>query len=226
MSTVATPTSSLETTVLVSWKTSVAFGVLTALAAALFLGVPQNGEATLRLSPSGDAMQLPDLTVNALTANIVCLVLAAVITIASAALTRAGRRTSLWFVVLFAALLLFGFLVWAAAAGTQSNTIPVPGLLAGALSLSVPLVFGALTGVIGERVGVVNIAIEGQLLAGAFTSAIIASVTGSPWVGVLAAMLAGMLVASVLAVFAIRYFVDQVIVGVVLNVLAQHAAAL
>ncbi len=58
-----------------------------------------------------------------------------------------------------------------------------------------PLVFGALGGVLGERAGVVNIAIDGQLLAGAFAAAIVGSVTGSPWAGVLGAMLAGALVA-------------------------------
>ena len=93
------------------------------------------------------------------------------------------------------------------------------GLMFGSLSLAVPLIFGSLAGVIGERAGVVNIAIEGQLLAGAFTAAIVASVTGQPLLGLVAAMVAGMLVGMVLAAFAIKYFVDQVIVGVVLNVL-------
>jgi simple sugar transport system permease protein len=83
----------------------------------------------------------------------------------------------------------------------------------------VPLIYGALGGVIGERAGVVNIAIEGQLLAGAFTAAVISSITKQPFLGLLAAMVAGVLVAAVLAAFAIRYLVDQVIVGVVLNVL-------
>ena len=93
------------------------------------------------------------------------------------------------------------------------------GLLAGALALAVPLVFGALGGVLGERVGVVNIAIDGQLLAGAFAAALVGSLLGSAWAGLIGAMLAGALVGLVLGVFAISYFVDQVIVGVVLNVL-------
>ena len=65
----------------------------------------------------------------------------------------------------------------------------------------------------------VNIAIEAQLLAGAFTAAIAGSLTDSPVVGLLAAMAAGMLVALLLGVFTINYRVDQIIVGVVLNVL-------
>src|SRR5699024_9038320 len=98
-------------------------------------------------------------------------------------------------------------------------TLPVVGLLAGSLALATPLTFGALSGAMGERAGVINIAIEAQLLAGAFSAAVVSSITGSPWAGLVAAMVAGVLVALVLALFAITYFVDQVIVGVVLNVL-------
>ena len=105
--------------------------------------------------------------------------------------------------------------VWAAAGGL----VPVTGLLFGAVSLSVPLIFGALGGVIGERVGVVNVAIEGQFLFGAFSAALLASITHNPFVGLIGAMAGGVLVAFVLAAFSIKYLVDQVIVGVVLNVL-------
>ena len=87
------------------------------------------------------------------------------------------------------------------------------------MSLSIPLIFGALGGVIGERVGVVNVAIEGQFLVGAFSAALLASITGNPFVGLIGAMVGGVLVAFVLAAFSIKYLVDQVIVGVVLNVL-------
>jgi simple sugar transport system permease protein len=95
------------------------------------------------------------------------------------------------------------------------------GLLAGSLSLAVPLIFGALGGVIGERAGVVNVAIEGQFLLGAFTATVLGSLTKNPFVGLVGAMIGGVLVASVLAVFAIKYIVEQVIVGVVLNVLVS-----
>ena len=116
---------------------------------------------------------------------------------------------------LFAFSWMTGFLTWAAAGAT----IPVVGLLAGSVALAVPLVFGALGGVLGERSGVVNIAIDGQLLAGAFAAALIGSLLGSTWAGLAAAAFAGTLVALILGLFAITYFVDQVIVGVVLNVL-------
>ena len=70
-----------------------------------------------------------------------------------------------------------------------------------------------------ERVGIVNIAIEGQLLAGAFVSAIIASITKNLFFGLVGAVVAGTLVSFVLAALSIKYVVNQVIVGVVLNVL-------
>jgi general nucleoside transport system permease protein len=95
----------------------------------------------------------------------------------------------------------------------------VVGLLGGSLALAVPLVFGAMGGVLGERSGVVNIAIDGQLLAGAFAAALVGSVTGSIWGGMIGALVAGGLVALLLALFAVSYYVDQIIVGVVLNVL-------
>jgi general nucleoside transport system permease protein len=101
-------------------------------------------------------------------------------------------------------------------AGAQ---ISLTALMQGALALSVPLIFGALCGLLCERAGVINIAIEGQLLAGAFLSGVVASLTTSVWAGLIAAPIAGVLVAYVLAVFTIRYLVNQIIVGVVLNVL-------
>ncbi len=118
-------------------------------------------------------------------------------------------------VPLFGALWVVGFLVWVVA----GQRISLVGLLGGGLVLAVPLAFGALSGVVSERAGVVNIAIEGQLLAGAFLSAVVASATDNPYLGLVAAPVAGVLVGLVLALFAIRYLVDQIIVGVVLNVL-------
>ncbi|WP_442892726.1 ABC transporter permease [Agromyces sp. CCNWLW208] len=212
----------LDTTVVVSWKAPIAFAAVTVLLAILFIAAPHSGDATFRLSTGTDVIQLPELVLNGIVFTWISVAVLAAITIAAAALVRARRRVPLWLLVVFAVIALMAFLTWAAA-GARTPIIPMPGLLAGALSLSVPLIFGALCGVISERVGVINIAIEGQLLAGAFTSAVVASVIGQqflgPLVGLAAAAVAGVLVSFVLAAFAIKYFVDQVIVGVVLNVL-------
>ena len=111
--------------------------------------------------------------------------------------------------------ILMSFLSWAAA----GKFIPLTGLLQGALLLSVPLIFGSMAGVLSERSGVVNIAIEGQLLAGAFVSGVVASLTHSTFMGLVVAPFAGCLISTLLAVFAINFGIDQIILGFVLNVL-------
>ena len=122
----------------------------------------------------------------------------------------------MWFPLLFGIVFVFAFLTWSAAG---AGRMPVTALLAGALALSVPLIFGAMCGLVGERSGIINIAIEGQLLAGAFLAAVVASALQNPYAGLFAAPIAGALVAVVLTFFAVRYWVDQIIIGVVLNVL-------
>ncbi|WP_181312196.1 ABC transporter permease [Nocardioides campestrisoli] len=196
-------------------KAPVLFALLT-LGLALLVGLAtREGDTTFRLARGTDFVELPDVTVPAnLTAWLLVLVCAA-LTAVSVALTVRRRSTPLGLVVLFAVVWLLGFLTWAGAGAT----LPMVGLLAGSVALAVPLVFGALGGVLGERAGVVNIAIDGQLLAGAFAAALVASWLGSTWAGLGASMVAGLLVAAVLGLFAINYYVDQVIVGVVLNVL-------
>jgi general nucleoside transport system permease protein len=212
------PDAPLARTVVVSWKAPIAFAALTVFGAVLFLMVGHGVSTTFRISSDGDAIMLPEFTLDATVTGILCTVLLALMAIGSALLVRSKRTVPIWLMVLFALVFLVGFLTWAGS-GAKTNVIPLAGLLAGGISLSVPLIYGALCGVISERVGVVNIAIEGQLLAGAFTSAVVATATGNPFLGLIAAGVAGVLVSFVLAAFAIKYFVDQVIVGVVLNVL-------
>ncbi|MCG7427485.1 ABC transporter permease [Helcobacillus sp. ACRRO] len=116
----------------------------------------------------------------------------------------------------FGVLFAVAFLVWTVAA----QSLNIEFLLKATLGLAVPLVFGALSGVLSERAGVINIAIEGQLLFGAFGAAVVGSMTGSPWIGMLAAPLVALVMGALLALFAVGYHVQQIIVGVVLNVLA------
>ena len=85
--------------------------------------------------------------------------------------------------------------------------------------LAVPIILGAMSGVMSERVGITNIAIEGQLLTGAFMAAVVSSITDNFLFGIIAAMVTSSLVSMILAVFSIRFMAQQIIVGVVLNVL-------
>jgi simple sugar transport system permease protein len=92
-------------------------------------------------------------------------------------------------------------------------------LLLSAIRLSTPLLLAALGGLYSERSGVINIALEGLLLAGAFTAASVTWFTGSPWVGLAAAIAAGVLVALVHGVACIHFRADQVVSGTAINIL-------
>src|SRR6266545_4001506 len=112
--------------------------------------------------------------------------------------------------------LVLSFLCWQVA----GNEMPLGSTAQATVRAALPLVLGALCGVLCERSGVINVAIEGQLLTGAFAAALVGTVAASAWLGLVAAALGGVFIAALLAVLAIRYLVDQVVLGVVLNVLA------
>jgi general nucleoside transport system permease protein len=211
-----TPSGEAATEVILSWKPTIAFAAFTALAAVLFLALRRPADtSTFRLATETDFVALPDLLMPTYATGLVVVLALSALTVFTLARRLMGARSPLWVAIVFSVLFLIGFLAWASA----GHTVPIAGLLIGTVTLSVPLVFGAMSGVLSERVGVVNIAIEGQLLAGAFSSAFVASVTGNPYLGLLAASVAGVLVSLALATFALVYRVEQVIVGVVINVL-------
>ncbi|MCC7367943.1 MAG: ABC transporter permease [Chloroflexi bacterium] len=96
----------------------------------------------------------------------------------------------------------------------------VVALLAVSIVKSTPLVLGALSGVVCERSGVVNIAIEGMMLGAAFAGFAVGVYTGSPWLGVAAAMTTGALLALLHAILSVSFAVDQIISGTAINILA------
>jgi ABC-type uncharacterized transport system permease subunit len=98
--------------------------------------------------------------------------------------------------------------------------------LASTIRLSTPLLLAALGGLFSERSGVINIALEGLMLAGAFTAAAVTHYAGSPFVGLAAAIGAGIVVAGIHAVACIRFRADQVVTGTAINILMTGVPAL
>ena len=94
------------------------------------------------------------------------------------------------------------------------------------IRMATPLLLAALGGLFSERSGVINIALEGMLLAGAFSGATVTYYTGDPWIGLLAAIAAGVLIAAVHAVACIQFDADQVVSGTAINLLMLGAPTL
>ncbi len=175
------------------------------------------GDAIFALSLPGAGTQLPSLHAPA---ALTCYV-AGGISIALGllrAFVEVSRRTKRLTIAIVLLCFLIAVLCWSGSATT--TPLNVVSLLQGSIEASIPLILGALSGLLCERSGVINIAIEGQFLAGAFASAIVASAFGGLWLGLVAGSLAGGFIGLLLAVFAITFLVDQIILGVVLDVLA------
>lgn len=193
----------------------ITMGVLGAFALAVFGLLPKSGEpVTYSFVLGNEWIFVKEWIVNSKIGSL-GFALVSLLAVLLASLQFKARKTSRFATGFFGVTFLMSFLCWAAA----GKFIPFTGLLQGALLLSVPLIFGAMAGVLSERSGVINIAIEGQLLAGAFLSGVIASLTQNTWAGLLIAPFAGMAISWLLAVFAIKYGINQVVLGFVLNVL-------
>jgi simple sugar transport system permease protein len=87
------------------------------------------------------------------------------------------------------------------------------------LRLATPLIWASLGGMFSERSGVINIALEGIMLAGAFTAASVTYYAGNPWIGLAAGIVAGMVISSIHAVACIRFNANQVVSGMAINIL-------
>lgn len=95
------------------------------------------------------------------------------------------------------------------------------GLLAGAtLRIATPIAFAALGATFSERAGVINVGLEGMMLFGAFAGVLVSYISGNPWLGVLGAVIAGVLVAALLGVACITLGANQIVAGMAINILA------
>ena len=150
----------------------------------------------------------------------VVVIVGLVIAVVAAALAALNRiPAGAWTIVaslLVGASFLLGFLVWNYADQSSNIDYAMANPLPGMIKYGVPLVLGALAGCMCERSGVINIAIEGQFLVAAFFASVVASFAGAAEWGLLGGIAAGVALGAMLAVFALRYRVNQVVLGVVL----------
>jgi simple sugar transport system permease protein len=104
--------------------------------------------------------------------------------------------------------------------------VQLPVILASTIRLSVPLIFCCLAGLYAERSGVVDIGLEGKMLAAAFAAAVIASIAGSAWLGLVAAIAVAVVFSLIHGVSSISYRGNQIVSGVAINMLALGLTAL
>ena len=195
-----------------SRRTGAVLGTLGVVAAILFGLRAVDGPATFFLGET--TLTGAHFAINGKLGAILFGLLAAA---AGAALLVTGKRFGLLVGVSLAAFVISA-MCWLVSA--KGSSVPLSSLAAITMAASLPLIFGSLSGVLCERSGVVNVAIEGQLLTGAFLAALVGTVTGSWPLALVGAAVAGALISLLLAVLAIRYVVDQVVVGIVLNAFA------
>ena len=181
-----------------------------AVMVALVFARDSAGTAVFRLSRPNDPLALPDLIVAAAPYNYFAAALLAFL--GARQFMRGGMRWTSLSLGLGLFIAVTAFLVWA----TAGKAFSLTGMLQATVVRAVPIALGGLAGVLSERVAVVNIAIEGMLLAGAFTGALIGSLLGG-WGGLAAAVAMGGVFGFILAALVVTYRVDQIIAGVVIN---------
>jgi ABC-type uncharacterized transport system permease subunit len=180
------------------------------VAAVFGMGSAGEGDAAFRLTRPNDPIPLPNLVVPA--APYAYLVAAVLAFFGIRMFMRGGARWASLLLGIGFLLVVTAFLTWA----TAGKSFSLTGMLQATLVRAVPIALGGLSGVLCERVAVINIGIEGMLLAGAFTGAIVGSLTGGVG-GIVAAVCVGGLFGFILAALVVTYRVDQIVAGVAIN---------
>ena len=184
--------------------------IVLAIAIAAFFGPDASGDATFRLSRPTDRFPLANLVLPA--SPFIYAVCAVMAFLGVRQFLRGGTRWTSLSLGLGLTIAVVAFLVWA----TAGKAFSLTGMLQATVVRAVPIALGGLAGVLSERVAVVNIAIEGMLLAGAFAGALVGSLLGGVF-GLFAAVAVGGLFGFILAALVVTYRMDQIIAGVVIN---------
>jgi general nucleoside transport system permease protein len=183
-----------------------------------FLARPMAPDVVTKFGTSvgASATRTPDLIIpTKLTLNVIALICT---TLGLVQLIRPGGfgKYTNWILGLVAGMAVFGLLTYVAA----GKSLNLAGLLNTTLSKSVPLALGAMSGILCERAGVVNIAIEGMMLMGAMVGSLVGSIADNLWIGLLAAVLSGGVLGLVHGVLSIKYKTNQIISGTAINIFA------
>ncbi|MBI2762247.1 MAG: ABC transporter permease [Chloroflexi bacterium] len=184
---------------------------------AVFVGlfrVPADQLTAYKVVFEESVIQLPDLSLPVggtyMVAGVVGLIVAGLQFTSPSSVSWRRLMSVVLFVLAFA--VLTGIL--------GGKTPSLVGLMSATVSFALPIVFAGLAAILAERSGVMNIGIEGIILLGAAATSIGGSLLGNPLAGIAIGVISGLLLGLLLAVLAIRYHVDQVIAGTVLNLAA------
>ena len=176
----------------------------------IFLGLNIDGYATFRLSRPTDPFALPNLILPAHSFIGISALLIAFF--GGRIIIKAPKKFTL-FIALSFFLAIAAFLVWA----TAGKSFSLTGMLQATVVRAVPIALAAMAGIMCERVAVINIGIEGMLLAGAFAGALFGSIFGN-FFGLISAILVGGFFGFILAALVVTFRVDQIIAGVAINI--------
>ena len=176
----------------------------------IFLGLNIEGYATFRLSRPTDPFALPNLILPAHSFIGIAALLIAFF--GGRIIIKAPKKFTL-FIALSFFLAIAAFLVWA----TAGKSFSLTGMLQATVVRAVPIALAAMAGILCERVAVINIGIEGMLLAGAFAGALFGSIFGN-FFGLILAVLVGGFFGFILALLVVTFRVDQIIAGVAINI--------
>jgi ABC-type uncharacterized transport system permease subunit len=169
------------------------------------------------MTPGGSKATLPDLVLPTLIGINVLAALIIILGVIQLIKPRGFGRYTNWVLAGVVGMFVLAFLTWAAG----GKSLNLAGLLNTTLLKAVPLTLGALSGILCERSGVVNIAIEGMMLMGAMVGALVGSISGNLWVGLIAAVASAALLGLVHAVLSIKYKTNQIISGTAINIFAM-----
>jgi simple sugar transport system permease protein len=177
-------------------------------------GVEADMQTKFVMTPGGSTATIPDLVLpTQMTVNVLA-GLSIVLGLVQLIKPRGFGRYTNWVLAGVVGMFVLAFLTWAAA----GKSLNLAGLLNTTLLKAVPLTLGALSGILCERSGVVNIAIEGMMLMGCMVAALVGTISGNLWFGLLAAVLSAALLGLVHGVLSIKYKTNQIISGTAINI--------